>query len=167
VVIESYKYLPSGRTHRNSFSLVSLALFVSPNRPSRFDHITAKFANVYARPFGCKCHHFTLRDLFSIQTDTDNPHSRSSVVSVLFSLISETFLRELLRLSTFWIYRGPLSLLMPPVSVASIALPLADANLPFSSVVSALCRCLEKRFERVSHTAKASPPCKGNVLLSQ
>ena len=56
---------------------------------------------------------------------------RSSVVSVLFSLISETFLRELLRLSTFWIHRGPLSLLMPSVSVASIALPLADANLAF------------------------------------
>jgi len=61
---------------------------------------------------------------------------RSSVVSVLFSLISETFLRELLRLSTFWTYRGPLSLLMPPVSVASIALPLADANLFFTLFIS-------------------------------
>jgi hypothetical protein len=59
---------------------------------------------------------------------TTNLINRSSVVSVLFSLISETFLRELLRLSTFWIHRGPLSLLMPSVSVASIALPLADAN---------------------------------------
>jgi hypothetical protein len=70
----------------------------------------------------------------SIQTiQNANNHSRSSVVSVLFSLISETFLRELLRLSTFWIQRGPLSLLMPWLSVASIALPLADANT-FSSV---------------------------------
>jgi hypothetical protein len=61
--------------------------------------------------------------------------NRSSVVSVLFSLISETFLREFLRLSTFWIQQGPLSLLMPSLSVASIALPLADANT-FSSVSS-------------------------------
>jgi hypothetical protein len=64
-----------------------------------------------------------------------NNTNRSSVVSVLFSLISETFLRELLRLSTFWIQRGPLSLLMSTLSVASIALPLADANLFFISRV--------------------------------
>ena len=70
---------------------------------------------------------------------------RSSVVSVLFSLISETFLRELLRLSTFWIYRGPLSLLMPSVSVASIALPLADANHPFFISHPRLSRVLEKK----------------------
>jgi hypothetical protein len=70
---------------------------------------------------------------------------RSSVVSVLFSLISETFLRELLRLSTFWIHRGPLSLLMPSVSVASIALPLADANHSLFHQFLRLSKVLEKK----------------------
>ena len=72
---------------------------------------------------------------------------RSSVVSVLFSLISEIGLRTFYFLikSIFIVAGLPLSLLMLPGTVSpAFTLPLVDANLLFINLLS-LSDTLEKR----------------------
>ena len=85
---------------------------------------------------------------------------RSSVVSVLFSLISETSLRRYLRLFLFLETVGSSSGLayLSWHSVARIALQRADANTPFSSSVWHLCWTLKKNRDVLLYSTKSFVP---------
>jgi len=114
----------------------------SRRRHKYFPH-PSKPASLLLPPCFANVSRYTPFSPFYERLLTPSQWLRSCVVSVLFSLTAEMSLWRLLRSTTFWIDLGPLSLLMPSISVASIALHLADAN-NFSSISSLHARTLEK-----------------------
>jgi len=92
------------------------------------------FSSQLSLPFGLGQYHLPTHCITNTMT---NNHSRSSVVSVLFSLISETSLRRHSRLFLFLDFVGiPLGLLMYPGTVSPVlhCLGLTRTLFTFSSV---------------------------------